>query len=80
VSLFSLSSSRDDRFRLREGIYLKNKITTAEKRTKLLIIEIIGEGGLGILKTLFPLIEFFCDLAVRLQIQKGSTVSQQIVT
>jgi hypothetical protein len=39
-----------------------------------------GEGGRGILKTLFPLIRFFCDLAVRLQIQKGSTVSQQMVT
>jgi hypothetical protein len=29
VSLFSLSSSRDDRFHLGEGFYLKNKITTA---------------------------------------------------
>jgi hypothetical protein len=37
VSLFSLSSSRDSRFHLGEGLYLKNKITTAEKRTKLLI-------------------------------------------
>jgi hypothetical protein len=39
VSLFSLSSSRDNRFRLTEGLYLKIKITTAEKRTKLLIID-----------------------------------------
>jgi hypothetical protein len=39
LSLFSLSYSRDDRFRLREELYLKNKITTAEKRTKLLIID-----------------------------------------
>jgi hypothetical protein len=50
VSLFSFSSSRDDRFRIREGLYLKNKITTAEKRTKLLIID---EGGWGILKAFF---------------------------
>ena len=42
--------------------------------------QIIGEGGRGILKTLFPLIRFFCDLVLRLKIQKGSTVSQQIVT
>jgi hypothetical protein len=27
-------------------------------------IWIIGEGGWGILKTLFPLIGFFCDLGV----------------
>jgi hypothetical protein len=39
---------------------------------------VIGEGGWGILKTLFPLIKFFCDLALRLQIQKGSMMSQQI--
>jgi hypothetical protein len=32
-----LSSSRDDRFHLGEGLYLKNKIT-AEKRTKLFIM------------------------------------------
>jgi hypothetical protein len=31
--------SRDNRFRLTEGLYLKIKITTAEKRTKLLIID-----------------------------------------
>jgi hypothetical protein len=34
-----LSSSPDDRFHLGEGLYLKNKITTAEKQTKLLIID-----------------------------------------
>jgi hypothetical protein len=36
VLLFSLSSSCDNKFHLGEGLYLKNKITTAEKRTKLL--------------------------------------------
>ena len=35
----TLSSSRDDMFHLGEGLYLKYKITTAEKRTKLLIID-----------------------------------------
>jgi hypothetical protein len=34
VSLFLLSSSRDDMFHSGEGLYLKNKITTAEKRTQ----------------------------------------------
>jgi hypothetical protein len=37
--VYIFRSSRDDRFRLREGLYLKNKITTAEKRTKLVIID-----------------------------------------
>jgi hypothetical protein len=35
----SLSSRRDNKFHLGEGLYPKNKITTAEKQTKLLIID-----------------------------------------
>ena len=46
-------------FPIGEGLYLKNKIITEEKRTKLPIIDIIGEGGWGIKKNTFPLNRIF---------------------